>query len=97
MSALFRSDAGEARVRARYRTLLDAWPVPCEERVVPTREGETFVVVSGTAGAAPLVLLHGSGSNCAMWAAEVAAWAPFFRIYAIARDEQASFHWVRSS
>ena len=83
MSALYRSAAGEAGVRFRYRAMLDAWPVPREERVVPTREGDTFVVVSGTVGAAPLVLLHGSGSNSAMWAAEVAAWAPFFRIYAI--------------
>jgi pimeloyl-ACP methyl ester carboxylesterase len=83
MSALYRSADGEARVRAHYRAMLDAWPDSREERVVPTREGETFVVISGTVGAAPLVLLHGSGSNSAMWTAEVAAWAPFFRIYAI--------------
>jgi pimeloyl-ACP methyl ester carboxylesterase len=83
MSALYRSAAGEARVRARYRAMLDAWPVPRDERVVQTREGETFVVVSGPVGAPPLVLLHGSGSNSAMWSAETAAWAPYFRIYAI--------------
>ncbi len=83
MSALYRSAAGEARVRDRYRALLDAWPVPRDERVVATREGDTFVVVSGPAGAPPLVLLHGSGSNSAMWTAEIAAWAPHFRIYAI--------------
>jgi pimeloyl-ACP methyl ester carboxylesterase len=63
--------------------MLDAWPGRREEQIVATREGETFVVVSGTANAAPLVLLHGSGSNSAMWTAEVAAWAPFFRIYVI--------------
>ncbi len=52
-----------------------------------TRERETFVIdASGACGAEsvpPLLLLHGSVANSAMWMGDVAAWAPHFRIFAV--------------
>jgi pimeloyl-ACP methyl ester carboxylesterase len=48
-----------------------------------TREGETFVVASGPREAPALLLLHGSGTNAAMWRGEVATWARDFRVYAV--------------
>jgi pimeloyl-ACP methyl ester carboxylesterase len=83
MTAIYTSPDGARAIEERYRGLLAGWPVPAEHLRVPTREGETFVVASGPPDAPPLVLLHGSGSNTLMWAADVALWSEHFRVYAI--------------
>ncbi|MFF4417743.1 alpha/beta fold hydrolase [Streptosporangium sp. NPDC001559] len=83
MTAIYRTEDGGRRIRERYVQALRTWPVPYEHRRVPTREGETFVVVSGPEDAPPLVLLHGSGTNAAMWVVEVASWAEHFRVHAV--------------
>ncbi|MFB6567946.1 alpha/beta fold hydrolase [Streptomyces noursei] len=82
-SALYTSEAGAAEIRRRYQEALDAWPVPAERVRVPTRHGETFVVVSGPEDAPPVVLLHGSGANATMWRGDIASWAQHFRTYAV--------------
>lgn len=81
MSGIYRARGEE--VRAAYRDLLDRWPVPAERLVVPTRHGDTFVVVSGPADAPPVVLVHGSGANTAMWLDDVAEWSREFRVVAV--------------
>lgn len=67
----------------QYREFLSQWPVPSEQRHVPTREGDTFVISSGPEDAHPLVLLHGSNSNSMMWIGDVASWSQHFRVHAI--------------
>jgi pimeloyl-ACP methyl ester carboxylesterase len=79
----YKTPEGEHAVKSAYRQLLGQWPVPAEQRTVPTGQGDTFVVICGPAEAPPLVLLHGSGANSVMWAGHVAAWAEHFRIHAI--------------
>ena len=83
MNRVYRSPEDQAAVQARYTALLDRWPVPCEQRRVATREGETFVVVCGPTSAPPVLLLQGSGANAAMWLPEVEAWAETYRVYAV--------------
>src|SRR4029079_17786907 len=51
----FKDDETKARYMAAYDALLARWPVPFEERYVPTRFGVTHVVVSGAPDAPPLV------------------------------------------
>ena len=63
MAAIYKSDEGRHAVQSQYRRVLERWPVACEQRVVPTREGETFIITSGDPAAPPLVLFHGSGGN----------------------------------
>lgn len=70
-------------MRERYLEFLAHWPVPHERLLVPTREGETFVIASGPQDAAPLLLLHGSAFNSLMWMGDVAAWSERFRVYAV--------------
>lgn len=76
------ADAAQV-IERRYRDFLRHWPVPSEHLRVPTREGETFVVASGPAGAPPVVLLHGSSANAASWMGDIPVWADHFRVYAV--------------
>ncbi|WP_327085496.1 alpha/beta fold hydrolase [Nonomuraea sp. NBC_01738] len=83
MSMIYKSEAGARELLGHYRRALDAWPVPAEHVLVPTREGETFVLAAGPPDAPPLVLLHGSGSNTSMWRADIVTWSRHFRTYAV--------------
>ena len=83
MSAIYKTEAGGRALAARYRELLAAWPMPCEQLRFPTSQGETFVLASGPDDAPPLVLLHGAGSNSLFWMRDAAAWAQYFHVYCI--------------
>lgn len=80
---IYDSERGAEAVRAAYRAFLARWPVPSEQRLLATREGETFVVSCGRAEAPPLLLFHGSGANATMWLADIAPWAEHFRVHAV--------------
>jgi pimeloyl-ACP methyl ester carboxylesterase len=81
--SIYKSAEGERAVRERYQEILKHWPVGNQHLRVPTREGETFVVACGAESAPPLLLLHGSMANSAMWMGDVASWAAHFRVYAV--------------
>lgn len=83
MNSIWASDEGRAAVRSRYAEMLGRWPVPSEQRNVPTREGETFIVACGSTSAPPVLLLQGSGANTAMWMRDIVSWAEHFRVYAV--------------
>jgi len=83
MPTIDKSDSGKRRVEESYRLLLNQWPELVDFVTVPTREGDTFVVVSGPADAPPLVLLHGSMGNAITWIGEISAYAKHFRCYCV--------------
>ena len=83
MTDYYRTPEGAALVRARYKEVLQHWPEPSKQLRIPTRSGETFVVACGDEAAPPLVLLHGSAGNSAMWLANIADWARSFRVFAV--------------
>lgn len=80
---VYRSEDGARVIREVYTQTLEQWPVPNEQHHVPTPEGDTFVIVSGRAGAPPLVLIHGSGSSSAHWMDRMPFLAERFRVYCI--------------
>ncbi len=80
---IFRSAEGRAQILAYYDSVLARWPLPYETFTVPTAQGETFVLASGPTEAPPLVLLHGSSANSAMWVGDVAELARVYRVYAV--------------
>jgi hypothetical protein len=79
MNPIFKSSEGERLVRERYQRFLNHWPVPNEQLHIPTTQASTFVVVSGPKEA-PLLLLHGSAANSAMWMGDVRIFARAFRV-----------------
>ncbi len=83
MSTVYRSAEGAAAVRRRYDALLDRWPVSHETRTFETRLGGTFAVVSGPAGAPPVVALQGSGGTAAHWLPDIATLAENLRVHAV--------------
>lgn len=82
-SLIYKSTAGESAVMAWYDGMLAKWPVPYKPLTLPTRHGHTFVLRCGKAGAPPLVLLHGAGTNSAMWIGDVAAYSRQYQVYAV--------------
>ncbi len=83
MKTIYKSSEGERLIRERYQTFLKYWPVPNEQLHVPTKQGSTFVIISGPKDAPALLLLHGGATNSAMWMGEVAAFAKSFRVYCV--------------
>jgi pimeloyl-ACP methyl ester carboxylesterase len=79
----FKTREGEASYLAAYDAALKLWPVPYEERDIPTRFGTTHVLVSGPKDAPPLVLLHGYMATSTMWSANVADFCKDHRVYAV--------------
>ena len=82
MTDIYRSEAGRQAVEGQYRRFSSAGRVR-EKLIVPTRQGNTFVVVSGNPSTGAVVLLHGSGTNSASWMRDAPAWAQHHRVYAV--------------
>lgn len=80
---VFKTSAGEQAVMALYDAALARWPVPYTTQTISTRHGDTFVIASGAQPLPPLILLHGAGTNSAIWAGDVAAYSQHYRVYAV--------------
>lgn len=81
--SIYKSPAAEQAVMTIYDQALARWPVAYETLDIPTGHGQTFVVASGDTAAPPLILLHGAGSNSAIWAGDVEAYSRPYRVYAV--------------
>ena len=82
-TTIYKTEAGGQEIRRKYEEWLAHWPVPAERRTLPTRHGDTFVMVSGPENGPPVVLLHGSGGNTLTWMPFVGKLAGRFRLYAV--------------
>ena len=82
-TSLYKTSAGEKAVMAWYDSILERWPVPHETLTLTTRYGNTFVIASGQSSSPPLLLLHGAGTNSAVWAREIVAYSRALRTYAV--------------
>jgi len=79
----FRSEEARAKYLAYYDARAALWPVDSHSREVDTSYGQTYVRISGSADAPPLVLLPGVGSNSLTWFANIADLSAPFRTYAV--------------
>jgi pimeloyl-ACP methyl ester carboxylesterase len=83
MQPIYKSQAGRESILAFYDRILERWPLPYQSLIVPTRLGSTHVIACGDHANPPLVLLHGSSSNAAMWIGDVLEYARCFRVFAV--------------
>jgi pimeloyl-ACP methyl ester carboxylesterase len=82
-TSIYKTPQGEQIVMNLYDDALAQWPVVYETRTISTRHGETFVIVSGESSAPPLVLLHGAGTNSAMWRGDIREYSQHYRVVAV--------------
>lgn len=81
--AVFKSEEGKNAILTVYDSLLNRWPVPYETMNIPTRYGNTFVIACGEKSDPPLVLLHGTSSNSAIWIGDVVEYSRDYRVYTV--------------
>jgi pimeloyl-ACP methyl ester carboxylesterase len=79
----FRSPEGEAQYVLAYEAVLKQWPVPFNEFYIPTRFGDTHVIVSGPKDSAPLVLIHPAGGGATIWVRNVGPLSQKYKTFAI--------------
>jgi pimeloyl-ACP methyl ester carboxylesterase len=81
--SVYKSEEGRKAINSVYEALLSSWPVEKKESIVNTAYGDTFILESGASSLPPMVLLHGSSSNSAMWIGDIARYSKLYRVYAI--------------
>lgn len=79
---MFRDEAGRARMLTAFDRFRASLRTPPESRTVPTRFGDTHVLVTGPEAGPPLVLLHGALATSAHAVGELGPLARRFRIHA---------------
>jgi pimeloyl-ACP methyl ester carboxylesterase len=80
---IYKTDEGKKQVLRYYETLLSQWHQPALQLTVETTFGNSFIIESGKKEAPAILLLHGSGSNSAMWIADVAEISKTYHVFAI--------------
>ena len=83
MTSIYKTDEGKKQVISFYDNLLKEWHQPSKQLTIQTAFGDTFIIESGEINAETILLLHGSGSNSAMWTADVKELSKNYHVYAI--------------
>jgi pimeloyl-ACP methyl ester carboxylesterase len=83
LGQMFRSPEGAEAVRAAYARLLERWPAAFQPVRLPTGLGEAFAMAGGNGSGPAILMLHGSGSNGAVWMGAAAELGKIGRCYAL--------------
>lgn len=83
MTVAFKSEEGKKEIFKYYELLLTKGSAKHEEILINTSYGETFIIAMGKKELPPLILLHGSGMNSAMWIQEIELYSKKYRVYAV--------------
>lgn len=80
---IYKSSEGKQQIITYYENIIKNWPAQNENIMVDTSYGKTFVIASGSKQNPPIILLHGSSTNSAMWMGEIEYLNKNHRVYAI--------------
>ena len=83
MTSIYKTDEGKRQVISFYENLLEQWEQPSKQLVFKTDYGDTFIIESGANNSESVVLLHGSGSNSAMWLSDVKELSKYYHVFTI--------------
>ncbi len=78
----FKTNEGKQAVIEYYNMLVGHMNVSHEELYVETRFGDAFLLAAGDKEKEPVILLHGSSMNAAMWIKDIEEMSKHFRVYA---------------
>lgn len=67
LDRMYRSTAGAEAIAASYQRLLMRWPRSFQPVRFMTKIGEAFAMAGGVGAGPAVIMLHGSGSNGAVW------------------------------
>ncbi|WP_321345074.1 alpha/beta hydrolase [uncultured Draconibacterium sp.] len=81
--SIYKTEKGKQLIQNNYSELLSDWVQPCKQQFIKTQLGDTFVLESGKVDAPAIILLHGSGSNSAMWMADAKILSEFYHVFAV--------------
>jgi pimeloyl-ACP methyl ester carboxylesterase len=79
----FRSAKAKEIYLESYDRMEKLWPIVSETQTVETSYGLTFVRISGSADAPPLVLLPGANATSLMWFPNIEVLSKSYRTYAV--------------
>lgn len=79
----FKSEEGKNEIFKYYESLIAKSNSAYEEIIVNTNYGDTYILAMGEKNLPPLILLHGSGMNSAMWIKEMEQYSLSYRVYAV--------------
>jgi pimeloyl-ACP methyl ester carboxylesterase len=80
---MFRSQEGAAALAASYAKLLTRWPLSFRPVRMATDLGAAFAMAGGNGNGPAILMLHGSGSNGAVWLGAAAELGKVGRCYAL--------------
>ncbi len=83
LDRMYRSSAGAEAIAASYRRLLKRWPPSFQPIRFRTSLGESFAMRGGAESGPAVIMLHGSGSNGAVWMGASAELGRIARTYAL--------------
>jgi len=81
--SIYKSAKGKEQILQFYDEFLEGWTKPSRQFHTETKFGQTFIIESGDKSKPSLLLLHGAGSNSAMWMADIELLSEKYHIYAI--------------
>lgn len=83
MTSIYKTDQGKIQVISFYESILKQWHQPSKQLTLETKFGETFIIESGVDNVQAVLLLHGTGSNSAMWIADATELSKNYHVFAI--------------